>query len=101
MYVLLVPFVVLLMLPSSRSTNHIVISLKLHTAYRIFRAPRGGNLKMLCRGCRVDGVILSNGILLWLPESSDLCVVLHCHAEATLCINGGNFKGVPLKIVCS
>jgi hypothetical protein len=34
---------------------------------------------MLGRGCRVDRVTLSNQILLRLSESSDLCVVLHCH----------------------
>jgi hypothetical protein len=51
--------------------------------------------------CRVDGLTLSNQILLWLPESSNLCVVLHCHDEATLYINGMNFKGILLKISCS
>jgi hypothetical protein len=44
----------------------------------------------------MDEVTLSNQILLWFPESSDLYVVLHCHAEATS-INGEHLKGVPLK----
>jgi hypothetical protein len=43
---------------------------------------------------------LSNQILLWLPKPSNLGVVLHSHAEATLNLNRGNFKGVPLKISC-
>jgi hypothetical protein len=33
--------------------------------------------------CGLDGITLSNEILLWLPESSHLCVILHCHDEAT------------------
>jgi hypothetical protein len=31
---------------------------------------------MLGQGCRVDGVTLPNQILFWLPEYSNLCVVL-------------------------
>ena len=46
-----------------------------------------GNLRVINQGCRVDGVILSNKILWWLPESSNLCATLHCHAEARFLLN--------------
>lgn len=42
----------------------------------------GGNMSMPDRGCRVDGVTISSHILWWLPKSSNLCMALHCHAEA-------------------
>lgn len=44
--------------------------------------PIGGNLRVLDWGCRVDRVTLSNKILWWVPESSDLCAALRCNAEA-------------------
>jgi hypothetical protein len=37
---------------------------------------------MLGGSYRVQQVTLSNQILSWLPKSSNLCVALHCHAEA-------------------
>jgi len=42
----------------------------------------GGNLRMLYRGCRTDGVTLSSQNLWWLPESSNSCATLNCRAES-------------------
>jgi len=40
----------------------------------------------------MDGVTLSNQILWWLLESSDLCVILHCHAEARFLLDSCEAK---------
>jgi len=41
----------------------------------------GGNLRMPECGSRMEGVTLSNQIVWWLPQSSNLCAALHCQAE--------------------
>jgi len=46
-----------------------------------------GSLRVLDWNCQVDRVTLSNQILWWLPEFSDLSVALHCHAEAGFLLN--------------
>lgn len=42
----------------------------------------GGNTSVPDWGCRVGGVTISNHILWWLLKYSNLCVALHCHAQA-------------------
>ena len=42
----------------------------------------GGNLRMLYRGCRMDGVTLPSQILWRLPESSNSCATLNCRPES-------------------
>jgi len=42
----------------------------------------GGNLRMPYQECKVDGVTMFKHLWWWLPESSNLCVALHYHAEA-------------------
>jgi hypothetical protein len=55
-------------------TSSSVLNFTPRAAFLVLRS--GENLKVLRRGCRVDGVTLSNQILLCLPGSSDLYAVL-------------------------
>jgi hypothetical protein len=66
---------------TSLITSSSVLNFTPRTAFLGLR--RDGNLKVLGRGCSVHWVTLSSQILLWLPESSNLCVVFYCHAEET------------------
>jgi hypothetical protein len=98
-YVLSVIFLVLLMKPSSHSTNHIVISLNFTPRTAFLGLRRGGNLKVLDRGSRVDGVTLYNQFFYGFP-SLQTCVWSWSEIFTNLNINGSKFKGVPLKISC-
>jgi hypothetical protein len=67
---------------------------------------RGEKEKVLGRSCRVDGVKLCNQILLWLLESSNLCVVLlgklynfvHRWRELQRCAKTHRHVAVPVSI---
>ena len=47
----------------------------------------GGNLMVLHRGCRLDGLTLSIQFLRWLAVVSNLCAALHFHAQGGILLD--------------
>ena len=76
-YVVLVPFLVCSHSQVLQWANHVVISRKLRLHYSGLKTR--GNLRVLGRSCRVDGVTTAQPNFVMPPESSNVCGALRCY----------------------